>query len=277
MQAIAVETTKQRPQTGQSRLRALVRFNAVAFQSLAAASLLEAAVAQHVDRIAPWCGTHPDVGDWLERVWEPRRAELGRLLRDYIEATWPEFNWSAACEDFQAGYRPQSVFAGNKCGIALVALGLCVTSAQAALFYRALANSADEPALRALALRAAGEHAGFFDYFRAWFDRCQQSGRVGFGATWRTITAVSRSARDHDVAAALQVLDDNWRGTPLVPSLGYAQYRERMLQSIRRHAALGPVERLLFRPWLERERDTIAPRPPFDRAGRLPRMAQQAA
>ncbi len=275
MQPIATISTNQRQQNEQTRARALVRFNAVTFHSLATASFLETAVALHVNRQAPAYAAHPDVRDWLEQVWWPQRAELGRQLREYIEATWPEFDWNAAYQDFHESYRRHSRLEGNNGGIAFAALGLCVTSAQAALFYRALANSADEPALRALARRAASDHAGFFDYFRALFERCKQFGRVGFTATWRTVIAVSRSARDHDVATAFQVLGDNWHGAPIVPSLGYSQYRERVLQSIRRHAALGPIERLLFRPWIE----PVAPAPqqPSARPGRWPQLAPQTA
>ena len=275
MQTIATITTNQRQQNGQARARALVRFNAVTFHSLAAASFLETVVALHVNRQALVYAAHPDVRSWLEQVWGPQRAELGRQLREYIEATWPEFDWNAAYQDFHDNYRPHSGFEGKNGDIALAALGLCVTSAQAALFYRALANSADEPTLRALARSAASDHAGFFDYFRALFERCKQLRRVGVTATWRTVIAVSRSARDHDVATAFQVLGDNWSGAPIVPSLGYSQYRERMLQLIRRHAALGPVERLLFRPWLERS--APAPQPPSALPVRWPRLAPQPA
>jgi hypothetical protein len=275
MQAITATSTNQRQPNGQARARALVRFNAVTFHSLAAASFLETAVALHVKCQAPAYAAHPDVKAWFEQVWWPQRAELGRQLREYIEATWPEFDWNAAWQDFHASYRPHAAHAGKHGGMALAALGLCVTSAQAALFYRALANSADDPALRQLARRAAGDHAGFFDYFRALFDRCKQVRRVGITATWRTVIAVSRSARDLDVAAAFQVVGENWNGAPIVPLLDYSQYRERMLQSIRRHAPLGPVERLLFRPWLERA--APAPQQPSARPGRWPLLAQQAA
>ena len=277
MQTIATKTTNQRQQNEQTRVRALVRFNAVTFHSLAIASFLESTVPLHVNRLARVYGAHPDVRGWLEQAWWPQRAELGRQLRGYVEATWPEFDWNAAYQEFSESYRPHSGFAGRNGGIALEALGLCVTSAQAALFYRALANSADDPALRGLALKAAGDHAGYFDFFQALFERCKSGERVGFAATWRTVISVSRSARDHDVATAFQVLGGNWNGAPLVPCLSYSEYRERMARSIQRHAALGPVERLLFRPWLERERAAPAPQQPSARPGRWPQLALQPA
>ena len=261
MQVIAT-TTNQREPNEQARVRALVRFNGVTFHSLAMASFLETAVPQQVSRVAKSFTAHPEVALWLEHVWWSQRAELGRCLRDYVEATWPEFDWNSGYQDFCEGYRPGGGLEGLRGGMATEALVLCVTSAQAALFYRALAASADEPALRVLARAAAAEHAGYFDFFQALFDRLRRRERVGLAATWRTLVAVCRGARDHGVACAFQALAGNWKATPIVPDLGYPEYRERMARLVQRHAALGPVERLLFHPWLERERVESMPPPP---------------
>ncbi len=277
MKAIATTTTNQRQRNEQTRARALVRFNGLAFHSLAAASFLETAVPGQVNRRTQVFGAHPGVGLWLEQVWWPQRAELGRQLREYVEATWPEFDWNAAYHEYCESHRPRSGLESGHGGLALEALGLCATAAQAALFYRALANSADEPALRALARKAACDHAGFFDYFRALFEGCKRFERVGFTATWRTVFAISRSARDHDVAAAFQALALNWKGAAIVPGLDYPEYRKRMAQLIKCHAGLGPVERLLFRPWLERDRSMPALQQSSARPGRWPQLAQQPA
>ena len=258
MQAIAT-VANQRGQSEQARMRALVRFNGSAFHSLAVASFLETAVPLHVERLARALASDPDVAIWLEQVWWPRRAELGRRLREYVEATWPEFDWSAAYHEFHRGYRPQSGLEGARGGAARAALGLCATETQVVMLYRAYANSADDPQLRALAGAAAVEHAEFFEFFRALFERRRRFERVGFVATWRTVIAVSRSARDHDVAAAFRTLGGNWQGAPIVPVLGYPEFRRRMAQLIRRHAALGPFERLMFRPWLQGAHAVPAP------------------
>jgi hypothetical protein len=276
MQANATMTTNQREQNEQARVRALVRFNGVTFRSLATASFLEAAVPAQVNRLAQSFDARPDVRLWLEQVWWPQRAELGRQLREYVEAIWPEFDWNSAYQDFNEICRARAGL-GGRGSMAIEALGQCVTSAQAALFYRSLAASADEPTLRALARLAATEHACYFDYFRALFERCRRSERVGLFATWRTLTAVCRRARDHGVPAAFHVLDRNWKAVPIVPGLGYSDYRQRMAQLIQRHAALGPVERLLFRPWLVRERTAPESLPPVGVAGRWPQQAAQLA
>ena len=261
MQATATRTV-QRKQGQQARARAIVRFNGLLFHSLAAASFLEMAVPLHVNRLNQVFAARPDVVLWLEQVWWPQRAEHGRRLRDYLEATWPEFDWKAAYQEFYESYRPRSGLEGRGAGTALEALGLCVTAAQAAVFYRALANCADEPALRALARQTARDHGGCFDYFSTLFERCKRDERVGLVTSWRTVRAACRSARDFDASAAFEPLGRHWGGAPTVPELGYGEFRARMVALIQRHAALGRIERLLFRPWLERERSTPAPQLP---------------
>src|SRR5688572_8377030 len=111
MQATA--TTTMRESSEQARVRALVRFNGLTFHSLAAASFLETAAPRQFNRLAGVYGGRPEVCQWLEQAWWPQRAELGRQLRGYIEATWPEFDWSMAYEEFCGAYRPRSSLTGR--------------------------------------------------------------------------------------------------------------------------------------------------------------------
>lgn len=275
MQATATTMMNPRESNEQARVRALVRFNGLAFHSLAAASFLETAAPRQANRLVQAYAARPDVRAWLEQVWWPQRAELGRQLRGYIEATWPEFDWGAAYEQFCETYRPRSGVAFRAAGTALETLALCATTAQSALFYRALAASADDPALRALGYRAAAEHAGFFDYLRPLFERGKRLERIGLAAGWRAIASVCRSVRDGAVAAAFRPLADSWKGAAIVPGLSYPEYRERMARLILRCAQLGWLERLLFRPWLERSRP--APAVPGPRADTWMRAAPQPA
>jgi hypothetical protein len=275
MQPTATMTTSPRETSDQNRLRALARFNGLAFHTLAVASLLETAAPRQASRLIQACGGRPDLAAWLEQVWWPRRAELGRQLRDYIESTWPEFDWSAAYEEFADAYRPWPGVAARAGGAALPVLGLCVTAAQSALLYRALGASVDDPALRALAALAAAEHAAFFDYLRPLFERCKRLEGLGVIAGWRAAAAACRSARDGAVAAAFRPLAESWKGAPIVPGLSYPEYRGRMAQLVLRCAPLGWLERKLFSPWLERERRV--PALPAPRAESWMRAAPQPA
>jgi len=260
MQATA-NPVAQRIDADQARARALVRFNGMAFHSLAAASFLETAVDLQVDRVIAVFGGRPDVVVWLEHVWRPRRADLGRRLRELIESVWPEFDWVAAYQEFHDESGARAARGPRHARETLEALELCVVSAQAAVFYRSLFRSADLPALRALAEDAARDYAHYFDFFSGVYERCGRGARLGFAAAWRASAASCRSAREGGVADAYRPLERNWKGMAIVPAIDYADFCDRMAALIQRHAGLGPIERLLFRPWLTRERATQPSRP----------------
>jgi hypothetical protein len=259
MQATTNMTT-QRGQSELARARAIVRFNGVMFHGLAAASFLESAVALHAERLNVVLAAQPEARLWLEQVWVAQRAELGRRLREYVEATWPEFDWATAYAEFQQPCRARAGIARRR-PVALEALRLCVWETLAAVFYRGLARAADEAGLRALAREAAAAHAAFFDYFRGVHEHGKRRERVGFAATWRAPRAVCRSARELHVRAAFEALAQNWNGPRTVPELPYGEFVERLVQLVRRHAGIGRVEQFLFRPWLKIGREAPATPP----------------
>ena len=276
MQANPTTATPQRAQNDLARTRAIVRFNSVMFHGLAAASLMESAAPLHAERLGAAFGAQPDTRLWLEQVWVPQRAELARRLREYVEATWPEFDWSTGCAELLQSCRARAGIARRR-PAALEALRLCVWETQAAMFYRALARAADEAGLRALAGEAAAAHAAFFEYFRGAHEHCKRRERVGLAATWRTPPAVCRSARELHIRAAFEVLAGNWNGPRTVPELTYGEFVERMVQLIRRHAGVGRLEQFLFRPWLRAERVVPAsssmPAPPARQSQPAPQAA----
>src|SRR5262245_24066453 len=260
MQATTAITT-QRGKSDAARARVIVRFNGLMFHSLAAASFLESAVALQVESLNPVLARHPEARLWLEQVWLPQRAELGRRLREYVEATWPEFDWNTAYEEFQQPRVARARTERRHNGAALEVMARCAVEAQYALFYRGLAKAADEASLRDLAGEAAAAHAMFFDFFRGVFESCKRQERVRIGASWKTLRLAMRTARDVHLQAAFEPLAQNWNGPRTVPELTYGEFVQRMVRFVLRHAPLGHIEQLLFRPWLAVERPAPAPAP----------------
>jgi hypothetical protein len=252
-QAIPTPITAPRGQSELARARAIVRFNSVMFHGLAAASLLESAVPLHAERLDAVLAAQPEARLWLEQVWVAQRTELGRRLREYVEATWPEFDWNAAYAEFAQPCRARAGIVRRR-PVALEALRLCVWETLAAVFYRGLARAADEAGLRALAREGAAAHAAFFDYFRGVHEHCKRREPVGFAATWRAPQAVCRSLRELHMRAAFEALPQNWKGPRTVPELPYGEFVQRLVQLVQRHAGIGRVEQFLFRPWLRIER-----------------------
>jgi hypothetical protein len=232
----------------QTRL-VIVRANGPLYYSIAAASLLEATAPQHAERLLHlYRGDHA-LCDWMRTEWLPRKAARARELREYVENTWPEFDWLAAHEQHRAlmqegrGAVPQRPTAAHE------ALARCTAAAQSALFYRAVARWADDTALREMARAMAQEESQSFAYFRAAFERRARVERVGFAATWRTTLACVRCARDTHVRLAFDVLVAQCGPNVPFPALDYLEFVRRMKSVVERHARLGLAERLLFWPW----------------------------
>jgi hypothetical protein len=252
-----MNVTHVRESRENSRLRALIRFNALLFHGVATASFLEAAAPIGAGRVARAVMEAPDAAHWADNVWRPQRSARGQALRTYIDAVWPEFDWAAAYDDFCKLYAQRPGYAAGQTNPALEMLACCVLESQAALFYRAIAAGADDPVLRELARAAAREHCACFEVFKGLFEHGAGRQAVGFVASCRVVLASSCAARDIDVAAAFRSLAAHWYGTPTVTGLGYQEFLSRMARLIQKHAGLGCFERLLFSPWLKRARPAL--------------------
>ena len=261
MRANAITMMGRRKPDEDARRRAMVRLNGMMFYSIGLASFLESTAPLDTNRLIRVSDGHSDVRLWLERTWLPQRADHGRQFREYIETTWPEFEWSAAYQEFRESYCLRAAARVEAPGLALEFIARCVNEIALAVFYRTLAKSADEPSLRALAFAAARDHVAYFTYFHSLYKRFGGRKRAGIATTCRTVVAACRSAREVDVAAAFHPLGQHWHGGWVFPELSYGEFLARLAQLIKRHSALGPVERLLFRPWLNPPRriETLPP------------------
>ena len=145
MRGNAITMMGQRKPDEDARRRAMVRLNGMMFYSVGLASFLESTAPLDTNRLIRLSDGHADVRLWLERVWLPQRAEHGALFREYIETTWPEFEWSSACQEFQESYYLRAAARVEAPGLALEFIARCVNETALAVFYRTLGKCADEP------------------------------------------------------------------------------------------------------------------------------------
>ena len=248
--ADAITMMGQRKPDEDTRRRAMVRLNGMMFYCTGIASFVESTVPLDASRLIRLSADHADVRPWLEDVWLPGRAAHGHRFRDYIETTWPEFEWEGAYRDFRDTYRLRTAGRVGPPGLALEFVARCVTETTLAVFYRTLARSADEPELRKLTAAAAQDHAAYFSYFRSLYERVGGRRRAGLAAACRAAIASCRSAREVDVAAAFHPLARHWHGGWVFPELTYPEFLVRLAQLLKRQARLRTIERLLFTPWL---------------------------
>jgi hypothetical protein len=240
---------QRKPDEG-TRQRAMVRLNGMMFYCTGIASFVESTAPLDTNRLLRLSADRTEVRSWLENTWLPGRAAHGRRFRSYIEATWPEFEWQGAYQDFSDAYGLRTASPVGPPGLALEFVSRCVTETTLAVFYRTLARSADEPELRELTGAAAQDHAAYFAYFRSLYERVRGRRGAGITTACRTAIASCRSAREVDVAAAFRPLARHWHGGWVFPELTYQEFLARLAQMLKRQAGLGTFERLLFRPWL---------------------------
>ena len=250
MKGTAITMMGQRKPGEGERRQAMVRLNGMMFYCIAVASFFETVVPLDTARLLKLSEGHADARLWLEQVWLPQRTGHGRLFRDYIQTIWPEFDWNSAYEEFRDAWSLRSAARVGPPGFALEILARCVTETSLAVFYRTLAKSADDPSLATLVRHAAHDHSANFTYFRELYQRVGTGRRAGLPMACRAILTSCRSAREVDMALAFHPLAHHWHGGWVFPELSYTEFLARLARMLKRHAALGPMQRMLFRPWL---------------------------
>jgi len=252
----------------------MVRANGPLFYSVAAAALLESSVTLYAGRMLHFFSDDEALCNWIRTEWGPRKAARAEALRNYVEATWPEFDLSSALEEYRASTEGDGCPRPRRPTAAHEALARCVGAAQSALFYRCLARWAEDPLLREMACAMAQEEASSLPRLRAAFECRAKSQRFGFAAAWHTARACVRMARDVTLPLAFDALGGEWGPNAPFPQIDYSEFVVRMRSMIERLGDLGRPERVLFRPWARRASvripETAKPAPawfrPFFRA-----------
>ena len=232
----------------------LVRANGPLFYSVAAASLLEHDMPVAADRLLHFYGSDQSLSRWITSEWLPRKLARAAQLREYVRATWPEYDWNAGREQYRATADAAGGSAPHRPSGAHEALARCVATAQSAIFYRTLAHWAEDPRLRELARDIAYEEASSFGEFRALYDRRLRSQGFACATAWTTAFSCVRAARDTQVPRAFNAINAQCAPHVPFPVLDYPDFVGRMGSVIERHANLGTPERILFRTWKARPR-----------------------
>ena len=232
----------------------LVRANGPLFYSVAAASLLEAIAPLYAQRLLYLARDHGDLASWIGDEWLPQKAARARMLQDYVERTWPEFDWSGAHEQHRAAAAADGGLGPQRPTITHELLARCVAAAQSGIIYRCLARWPDDPALREIAAGMAYEEAEGFTRFRAEYDEAARAERFGITCAWRTARACVRTGRDTHLPSVFRAITAHCGPQVPFPMLRYSEFLRRMRPVIERYAKPGQPERLLFRPWNGRPR-----------------------
>jgi hypothetical protein len=243
----------------------VTRHNAVMFYGVAAASLLEGGIAQRAHALAAAFAPDAAFCAWVRDSWIPSKSAHAGRTRAYVDTMWPEFDWSAADDDFSTHYRRLAPCGRSNRGLARTALVFSTAAAQAAICYRALGAVADDPDLRRLLHELAADEVAHFECFRRCYEGHRRRERLGMLESFRAVVACASRARDLDVQLAFNSLNGHhWYGSVPVQDLSYREFVARMANMVRQRLPLRPAQRLLFKPWLNaRDVPTLAvPRNP---------------
>jgi hypothetical protein len=232
----------------------LVRANAPLFYSVAAASLLEAVAPLYGQRLLHYVRGDRVMCDWVQNSWLPRKAARAKALQEYVEQTWPEFDWSGAYEQYRACVEAEGGLGPRRASLARELLARCVTAAQCGVFYGCLGRWADDPRLRKLAGTIAHDEAQSFRRFRVAHERGARLERFGFASAWRTAIGCVRIARDTHLPLVFRAISAQCNSHMPFPVLRQGEFVKRMRAVIERTCELGAAERLLFNPWKKRRR-----------------------
>ncbi|MGZ8262535.1 MAG: hypothetical protein ACXW2I_00160 [Burkholderiales bacterium] len=232
----------------------LIRANGALFYSVASAALLEASAACGAERMAHYFAADDAFCDWIRTQWMPCKTARARALREYVEATWPEFDFSAALHEYSRAAEGDPGLGPQRPSAAHEALARCLAAAETALFYRSLARWAEDHRLRGIAAAFGEEEAPTLSRFRGVYEQHARSERLGLAGAWRAARALVRTTRDVQLPFAFTCLATHWRPNAPIAQMSYRDFLRRMRSMIRRHSQLGFAERVLFAGWGRRPR-----------------------
>jgi hypothetical protein len=239
--------------TPKSMKLVLIRANGALFYSLAAAAVLEADAGRAAGRMLSLFGSDARLCGWLKGEWLPCRRARARLLREYVEQTWPEFDFAAALHEYAAASDDD-----RGCGLqrspAHEALARCVSASQAALFYGTLGRWAEDQRLREVASACSQEERRALARFQATYEHSARAGNMGSLAAWFAARRMMRRCRDVQLPFLYSCLAAHWRPHSPIAEMSYRDFVRRMRGVVRSRGKPGWAERAVFAPWARRPR-----------------------
>jgi hypothetical protein len=227
-----------------------VRADAFLFYSMAISAFIESTTPEYVVNLVRIFDEDPQMKSWLEGTWQREEVGHGKLMREQVERIWPEFDFATAYASFAHSYVPRCDASLLRPTPGLEALARCVTEAQAAASYRALA-SYSEGALAEMFLGMAADEARHYAYFRRAFERHNESEKHGPFRRLRVIAARTLLVRQEDLALAFAALNDHWKAAPPFVRDDFAGYMRLLKYLMPHHFPVIAVTRMLLKPVFE--------------------------
>lgn len=176
-----------------------------------AASLVEyngAAYAHHLCRI------FDDDRDFQEtaRRWGAEEIQHGKALARWAELADPEFDFAAAFERFQAGYRVDFDCATSRRGSRSgEMIARCIVEVGTSSYYTALRDAVREPVLKEICRNIAADEIRHYKLFYKNLLRCLERERIGFWRRLRVAAGRIAELQDDELAYAYYAANETMR------------------------------------------------------------------
>lgn len=159
--------------------------------------------------------------------WQDEEVQHGEVLGRYAELADPDFRFRDRFQRFVDGYRiPIDSTASVRGSLTGELLARCIVETGTSSFYSALRDATDEPVLKAICHRVAGDefrhYKWFYDHMKLYVDR------EGVGLIRRALVAAGRirETDDDELAFAYHAANDAPE-TPYERERCYRQYAGR--------------------------------------------------
>ncbi len=220
-----------------------IRGDALLFYSMGISAFIESTTPEYVVNLRHIFGGDSDFMRWLEETWQNEEVGHGHLMREQLARYWPDFDFEAAHAQFRRRYVPRCDASLLRPSPALEALARCVTEAQAAASYRALASYG--PDLETMFLGMAADEARHYAQFRRAFERHNATEKHGRLRRLQIVVERLLLVRDEDLPLGFAALNEHWRDSPPFVRQDYAGYLKRLAERMWPHFPFHAASRML--------------------------------
>lgn len=224
------------------------RNDAFSFYSMTVISYLESAVPNYVENLDVIFKDNPVLVDWLDNVWLHEESEHGLMAKQFVEETWPEYQWQKGYDQFLIEYGPRCAHEELRPSPGLEALARCVTETQATMSYRCLISYSSDPKLRELMKKMSTDEVRHYREFRKTFDAYNETENNSFITKARTIIGRSELVKDEDLLMAFRPTNHNWIGELPFDHWDYDHYMSELGRITKQHLPVAEAQKMLFKP-----------------------------
>jgi len=228
--------------------RDVVASDSVLFHRLVSSSFLEITASAYTRNLVAYYADDAEIHDWLVRIWEPEEVNHGEAMRRYVEAIWPDYDWSLAYTAFHDEYTRMCRVEDLHGSLALEMVARCVTETETAATYKMLARYTEEPVLCDLLQRMYRDEVRHYGYFLGYFRRYAEIERPSQVRIIHTMLERTSEVGDTDLGTTLEHVQRGWTGRPEVAPCTAADLATACKRIARDHCDYGLARRMLVQP-----------------------------